>query len=536
MSQTRFVNQLTGRAPYRSHDHGARDNIVFVTTDMVPPEFWQDGSYRPVRQTPALDALAGDGVTFSNCFATAPICSPSRAAYLTGRHAYLTGNDERGHDGHAVHLRESDTIFPEYLLANGYHTRHVGKCHVGRNKFLDAFSENDSPWDRWSPPWFDDDAYISYLAGLGLKPITFSREIYGTAASGTGRGNFYGGYIAPQNGEPFPIEGTYPWFLVERAIAALESRRSADQPFYLQLDFFGPHQPFAIPGGFEGRERQIRAQLPEPYGVSDLLENGSRDRRREPRVYQLYRKNWGCRDAETITEYRVANLLQYELIDRAIDHLVNYLRNNRLYDQTTIVYAADHGEMNGNLALIDKGAYLSPQVLRSPLVIKPSVAGRAYFPRESCDTPVSLIDIAPTILSLAGADIFDRLDGVPLQNTVAGRERPQEKPILAETWVHVVPNPAVATVFQARDTQWYLFSFNICDPISELYRVDAVDIEAGRLDNLAIAPGHDEVVHEAVQVMYSRLAADQRWQGYRAYLELVFAEVVRSAGDRQSFV
>ncbi|MDA3951912.1 MAG: sulfatase-like hydrolase/transferase [Spirochaeta sp.] len=532
MKQRSYIDNLTGRAPFVRSSDATAGNVVFISTDMVPPEFWRNPTYVDIRQTPALDQLAADGTHFTNTFATAPVCSPSRAAYLTGRHSYIMTNGERGHDGHEMHLRPSDTIFPEYLAATGYYTRHVGKSHVGRHKFMDAFGENDSPWDRWSPPWFDDDRYLSYLQRLGLGPISFDREIYGMSAAGVGRGNFYGGWIARQNGREFPIEGTYPWYLVEYAIETLTTRPSSDKPIYLQLDFFAPHQPFAIPGGMSERERAIRKSLPDPIDFVQPMEDGSFASRDEPRVYELYRRNWGIADRQTVEDYMVANLLQYEVIDRALGRLFDFLRQENLYDDTTVVFTADHGEMNCNLGLIDKGSFLNPHVMRVPLVVKPSRAIATSFPVKRCETPVSLLDIAPTMYSLAGITPLDRIDGVSLQETIRTGTRVADRPIMAEVWSHVVPNPCVGTVFDAADGEQYFFSFNICDQTSELYRLGG-DRE---LENLFNDPACGPQRQEAIETLHARLGEDERWKGYHAYSALVFARVLDESGDQQHFM
>lgn len=536
MSNYEYIDAMTGRSPYIDHGRTEQPDLMLISTDMVPPEFWQDGAYVPVRRTPAFDSLFGESTFFTNAFCTAPVCSPSRAAYLTGRHSYIMTNSERGHDGHAMHLRNTDTIFPEYLAAAGYHTRHIGKSHVGRNKFMDAFGENASPWDRWSPPWFDDDEYLSYLRDKGLGPISFERKIHGVAPNGKGTGNFYGGYIAAQNGKPFPIEGTYPWFLVERAIRTLESRQDTDKPVYLQLDFFAPHQPFAIPGDMTDREREIRDALGEAVGYAELEKNGFKAPWTEPRVYELYRKNWGLRERDSVHEYRVANLLQWEVIDRALGRFFEYLSRSGLYEQSTIAFLADHGEMNGNLALLDKGAFLNPYVLRVPLTVKPAKVDRDTFPQSRCETPVSLVDIAPTLLGLAGVEPLSRIDGHALQDTVGGIARPADRPIMAEVWSHVIPNPCVATLYRGADGQDYVFSFNICDPVSELYRIDDTPLGEKPLENLFLDPDAGDRCAEAIQVMEQRLAADERWKGYHAYFQLVFADHLASTGDRQRFM
>ena len=92
-------------------------------------------------------------------------------------------------------LRPTARIFPEYLKAAGYLTRQAGKGHLGTQKFLDAFGENDQPWDRWSPPVFDDEAFLAYQRSLGVKPQKYSREIVFRMQDRETPGNSAGGWI-----------------------------------------------------------------------------------------------------------------------------------------------------------------------------------------------------------------------------------------------------------------------------------------------------------------------------------------------------
>ncbi|MBT6147622.1 MAG: sulfatase-like hydrolase/transferase, partial [Gemmatimonadetes bacterium] len=365
--ERQYLDPMTARGPYRRRADTQQPNIIVIGTDMVPVDF-HTGPAAEAVMTPNIDELCR--LRFGCAFATSPLCSPSRAAYMTGRHSYVTTNSERAHDGHAIHLRPDDTIFPEYLKASGYHVRHVGKCHAGAAKFIEVFGENAAPWDRWSPPWRDDDAYAAYLKHRGLDRFDFDREILGRDLTGQGSGNSFGGWIAPQNGDPFPADATYPASLAERAIDAIDARDTS-RPLYLQLDFFGPHQPFAIPGGMEEREAQIRStmSLPASYAASfDPAEDGT-----EPRVYEIYRRNWGLQDEATVIDYRVANQLQFELIDEMIGRVLKHLQQLGLYEETWIFFMGDHGEMNGEAGLVDKGAYLHPRVVQAPLGLKPGL-------------------------------------------------------------------------------------------------------------------------------------------------------------------
>ena len=91
---------------------------------------------------------------------------------------------------------------------------------------------------------------------------------------------------------------------------------------------------------------------------------------KEPKVYDLYRKNWGLYDPQTVREYRLAHALQVEMVDRALVVFLDALRRRGLYDESLIVFTSDHGEMNGRRAMVDKGVYLYPDVLRVPLAVR----------------------------------------------------------------------------------------------------------------------------------------------------------------------
>jgi len=528
--EKRYLDEMTGHGPFRMREGAAGPNILLISMDMVPVDFYleEEGKVR----APNLQGIRGNHLFFSRAYATSPLCSPSRAAYLSGRHSYITTNSERAHDGHEIHVREADILFPEYLKAVGYHLRHVGKSHVGTQKFTRIFTENDSPWDRWSPPWFDDDAYIGFLKREGFGRIEFEKRIVGRGLTGEEEGNSYGGWIAEQNGRGFPKEATYPAFLVERVIEGLEARSDEERPFYLQLDFFGPHQPFAIPAGMEEREREIREALELPASYRAILENSFKPPWTEPRVYRMYRRNWGLHDPETAMDYMVANQLQFELIDEMIGRLFAYLEDQGLYDDTWIFIIADHGEMNGEWALIDKGAFLNPRVIQVPIFLKPARDSPFAEVSQVVQAPVSLLDLAPTVLSLAGISTEARLDGVSLLETLGGARRPADRPILFEIWSHVIPNPCVGLVFTAGDGRDFMFTFNAADEVGELYLLEG----SGRMVNLWDDAASQAVLDEGVNAMHACLARDQRWKSYRGFLEMSYPERLSGGGDRQLFV
>jgi arylsulfatase A-like enzyme len=589
MEKLHFINEITGRGPFQlkteKRPGAGRPNIVLVSFDMVPREFYLPRSTDLAPRTPNMDALKNEGVFYSNCYATAPLCSPSRASLFTGRYSYLVANAERYHDGQQEVLREEDCIYAEYLKAAGYLTRHFGKCHVGGKKFMDAFGENDSPWDRWSPPWYDDDGYQAFLKEtLGKAPaekgpgtkganevsgttFRFKREIRGwpvsgkrdldkgsgkanAKAGGKAGGNFLGGWVECTDGGDFPLEAVYPAYTAGKFLEALENipaqgNSSATQNFYYEVDFFEPHQPFMIPSGLEAREKELRAQLKQPGMRNQPAEFVTQGQgpEEEPLVYTRYRRYWGL-DEDTARDYLVANVLEYEILDLQIGRIVSALKAKGLWENTLFILTADHGEMNCRQGLVDKGSYLNPRVLQVPLYVKWPTQGPEM---AVCDHLVSLLDLAPTILQTAGIEALGRFDGRPLdsptedvsQRDISQRDTsPGARSLMAEVFAHVIPNPAAALISESGgDTCMY--TCNFAGAMDELYlRKNGNGGRAGAWNeaNLVNDKAQDSLRRRMLQAMDTALEADKRWSAYSAYFRLIHAPELGGAQDMQRFV
>ena len=530
-----YTDAVRGRGEY-GLDGRKQPNMLFLSFDMVPREFYlpEEGDLRP--RTPNLDALRSDGLFFSNAYATSPLCSPSRAALFTGRHSYIVSNGERSHDGQRIHVRDDDTIYPEYLKASGYRARHFGKCHIGAAKFLSAFGENDKPWDRWSPPWYDDDGYREFLLGKGVSNFRFYREIRGRSPAGGG-GNFLGGWVEGGDGRPFPKDATYPAYITGLALSALRARGSEKRPFYFQIDYFEPHQPFFIPSGWEEREKELRAAVKLPASWLSAEGGDPSLGARLPLVYERYRKYWGLSERKTVEDYLVAHALQFEILDEQVGALVSSLKAEGLYENCLVLATADHGEMNCRSALVDKGAYLNPRVLQVPIWLKlpASRQGEAGIPGggSAVDRAVSLLDIAPTLLAEAGIVAAARLDGVPLVGDGAPERGGPRPAILAEVFSHVVPNPA-ASLFADDGGRTRLYAVNFSDAVDEYYLRD----ERGHWsERNGIDDGANQADIETLRKrMLETFDSDERWVSWAAFLRLIHAESFAAGTEMQKFV
>jgi len=404
---------------------------------------------------------------------------------------------------------------------------------VGAKKFLDAFGENDHPWDRWSPPVFDDDDFLAYQRSLGVKPQKYSHEIVFRMQDRKTPANSAGGWVVQEDGKPFPIEAQYSYYLGKRAIETAESLLSngslKHHPMYLQLDFFDPHQPFAIPAGFEERERELRKIMTVPDSWRAAQKRDFKRLPDEPEIIDIYRRYWGIYDEHELIDYRIAYVLQMELVDRVIGMVLNRFKELGLYENMLIAFISDHGEMNGRRALVDKGVFLYPDIVRVPMVFKPP----ANLPRThaTVESPASLLDLSQTILDFAGIRPEAKFDGASLIPVLQSGQGPEQRTLLFFGGWHVGVNFACGIQHRAADGHRYLYSYNCTSPIDELFDLDSEDAV-----NLIDSSVHADVRKELIQRLGAALQSDPRWVGYWAEFRIArFADLPRAEGDMQLF-
>lgn len=179
-----------------------RGVVLLLADDLGAGELSSAG--HPHIATPHLDALAEDGLTLTRFNAAAPVCSPTRASVLTGRHPVRTATFAWGHD-----LPAAETTLPELLAARGVRTAHFGKWHLGSVRAGEPTSPGAQGYDTWAaaPNFFDLDPDLSV------------------------------------NGQVVPHEGEGSEVITERAVAFLREVADADEPFFVTIWFGSPHDP-----------------------------------------------------------------------------------------------------------------------------------------------------------------------------------------------------------------------------------------------------------------------------------------------------
>lgn len=344
-------------APFAHADQQSRPNIIVVMSDDHGQ--WAMGAYGLDEiQTPNLDWLADQGVLFRNSMSPAPVCSPARASFYTGKmpsqhgvHDFL--RDDRAYDAGWL---KGETLLSERVKASGYRTALLGKWH--------ATTDGRPPqpgFDRW----------VSYNA---LEVGWENQYMH------SGKVHF------SSDGEPLAHTGVQARFLTEEAIRFIDEPSS--KPFFISLNLVEPHAPFAgLPERLVSNYRGLASKV-APYGdTSDLADRGK---------------------ATTTPDDHDEKLAQYlaavSLIDEQIGRLLDALQGRDLLDNTIVVYTSDHGLLVGQYGLYGKTNATNPQnfyeeTIRIPLIV--------YGPAQYLRAPqvrsefVDLIDLHTTILDFA---------------------------------------------------------------------------------------------------------------------------------------
>lgn len=361
-----------------------RPNIVFILLDDVR---YDDLIDHPFVQLPNLARVVKEGASFQRFFTSAPLCSPSRAAFLTGQYPHRNGiidNGERAEQSHQI------VTFPKLLHDAGYRTGFFGKWHMAH--------DDDTP-----RPGFDK--WVSFLGqGVYFDPML---NVDGVEVHATG-------YMTD--------------ILTEHAVSFIEAS-PADKPFLAFIAQKASHP--------EIYANQVRTFPPAP-GDERLYEGAALPRLpswhasvhdkpalSRPVDYSDPRSPKGGLPDSIIRD----RLRMLSAVDRSIGKLLDSLTAKGVLDQTIFVITSDQGFFYGEFGLAQERRLAYEPSIRIPFVMRyPKLAKPGSRPNAL----VSNVDVAPTLLELAGASIPTNMDGRSLVSTFNKRSRPVRKDLLIE--------------------------------------------------------------------------------------------------------
>jgi arylsulfatase A-like enzyme len=371
-----------------------RPNILFILTDQYRFDCFSRLNH-PVVKTPNLDKLASDGVFFSSAYCGTMACGPARASIFTGY--YMDTHKMRSNSDHLK--PENFPALPEYIRDAGYDTALIGKLHLHpfqRDYGFRHFKRHDAPYTNYLEEEAHDSAYIKFLQQTMFKddpglPIKLFTE--DEAALDSDEQRFMKGscFVDEEHHET-------PW-VTREAIEYLRNGREKDKPFFLNVSYFGPHQPYLCPGKWGKMYDPDQIPLPDDFfaetGDKLIFKESFHGKRVEKRA----KEEW---DENTYRKILSAYYGHISMIDHYIGVLLDYLKENGLYENTLIIFSADHGEFGGQFKAFYKGLPYEGST-HIPMIVRD--------PRSKCndgrieDSCVNNLDIFATCIKAAQGSV-----------------------------------------------------------------------------------------------------------------------------------
>ncbi|MDF1512737.1 MAG: sulfatase-like hydrolase/transferase [Anaerolineae bacterium] len=464
-----------------------KKNIVFILTDQQRQD--SIGAYgAELALTPVVDKLAARGTRFTQAYTPCTVCSPARASLFSGLYPFQHGVVRNSAD---FRLDVNNLAAP--LIEAGYRLGFTGKWHIddvyGPTHF--GFKAND--WLGYSHPAGDlymrsfrksckypVNHYLEYLKDRGLDIPMLEDVVYFPANP-----NFE--IFARQTGT---VEASFEHYVTEESLELIEGfaqRGEHDAPFFVWVNFWGPHDPYILP------EPYFSMFSPEDVTLSPSQQESWQDK---PWIQQRMSTHfWGTSELDDATwKQAVAKYAGYcALLDWETGRIVAKLEELGILEDTIIVYTTDHGSMVGHHQLIDKGPYPYDDIQHIPLI----AAGPGIQTGQVCDEFVYLHDLTPTILEWAGIDPFPCSNAQSLQPVLEGGQLAVPRDDVYMVRHHHPLNCEQRFV----RTKRYKYAYNALD-IDELYDLE---LDPDEMVNRINDPAYHNILRELQERLWHHM-------------------------------
>jgi arylsulfatase len=444
-----------------------RPNVLLITTDQQRFDTINALGFEYM-ETPNLDRLVEEGVTFTDCHITAPSCAPSRASLFTGYYPHTTGIYTNGD--------RWTSSWIEDLQASGYYTVNVGKMHTAPYDAEMGFDERYevenkdrylAPVPADEPPLPGEKYYLDEWDRALLSRGLFKqqREFY----------RQWDEYEERLGAFEWELpEDTHPdMFVGDRAVDWLDAMPKLEQPLFMEIGFPGPHPPFdPIP---RWAEEYLDRDLPTPDVSQDDLDG-------QPAPLKQLRDHNEGTDHDSVVHqvdapddarhrqraYYYANV---SMIDEQVGEIMDALEANG-YDDTVVIFTSDHGEALGDHGHSQKWT-MYDVITRVPTIVW---APDRFDGGRRVDDLCQLFDLGPTVLELANLDPDDTMAAESLLPALRGEDWDGRETVYAE---HSRDGILQGTAFMTmvRTDDWKLVHF--------------VDHDDGQLFDLNDDPGEE---------------------------------------------
>jgi choline-sulfatase len=427
-------------------------NLVVIMSDEHHPRAMGTAGH-PFAKTPNLDRLAARGTRFASAYCNSPICVPSRASFATGRYAYELGTWDN-----AIAYDGTVEGWGHALQKSGHRVDSIGKLHY-------RSVEDPTGFDNQYHPMHIYGGHGMVWGSLRDGKIPFPKStsaMIEPIGPGTSKYNNYDDLIASE---------------AERWIArAAAEQKPGEKPWVLFVGFVAPHFPLTVPQEF------LDLYPPETMPKPRLHPNDGYPR--HPWLEVMHRMV-PVDDTLDDARRRLATACYYGLcswVDRQVGRVVDALQRNGLADTTRVAYTSDHGDNIGVRGVWGKSTHYD-DAAGVPLIM----AGPDIPEGKVVDTPVSLVDLAPTILDAVGEDPYGWSADLPGRSLFELAEAPFDPDRTVFSEYHAFGSPAAA--FMLRDGR-YKYNYYVG------YSPELFDLknDPGEERNLAGDPVHREIL------------------------------------------
>jgi arylsulfatase A-like enzyme len=490
-------------------------NILLITSDQ---QHWSTlGCENPELSTPSLDRLAAEGTLFTRAYCPNPTCTPTRASIITGQYPSQHGAWSLG-----TKLPDDAHTVGEDLAAAGYHTALIGKAHFQPLRSTEAYPSLESV------PLMQDLEFWREFHGpfYGFQHVELTRnhtdeylvgQHYARWMEEKGCANWRD-YFQPPTGSNdsqrwrwlLPEEYHYDTWIAERTCALLEGHKREKQPFFLWASFLDPHPPYLVPEPWDTMYDPQKLTLPSVtpgehdhnpphFQLTQQPDPDFSPWRESGQSVHGFHSHLQSREAlarDVATYYGMISLM-----DKYIGKIVQRLDELGLASNTVVVFSTDHGHFFGQHGLNAKGAFHYEDLVKVPFIVR--WPGRVPAGERSCALQ-SLVDLAPTFLSLVGAPIPRQMTGVDQSPVWRGEAVSARDHVVVENR-HEPTTVHVKTYIDARYklTVYYQRSYG------ELFDLQA---DPGEVRNLWDDPNCVELKAELVRrLLFAEMGKEPLW-------------------------
>ncbi|HYK44757.1 MAG TPA: sulfatase [Parafilimonas sp.] len=420
-------------------------NVIFILTDDHRYDFMGFTGKVPWLKTPNLDKLAKEGVWIRNASVTTSLCSPSRASILTGMYAHKHTVVDNSSP-----LPPNLIFFPQYLQQAGYATAFFGKWHIG-----EADDGPQKGFDQWES-----------FRGQGVY--------YNPTLNINGKETRYG-------------DSTYITELLTQHTIDWLGKQDKNKPFFVYLSHKAVHAEFYPSKKF--KDVYKNESIPYPSTINITASDTS----------IVYGSTQECPTGEMVkndTSYNVADIPKWVCrqryswhgvdymyhgqiafddfyrrycetllsVDESVGEIIQYLKESGRDKNTVIIYMGDNGFLMGEHGLIDKRNMYEESMKVPLLVYAPGLIEGG----QTLDEIIQNIDMAPTILDIAGIQKPDQMQGVSFYPLLKGQQLVwRDRAFYEYYWEYAFPQ--TPTTFGVREGNYkFIFYPGIWD-INEFY-------------------------------------------------------------------